>query len=61
MKTPFDMTLPIETLYDQIENAVELANVGLTPYSAPQVVAVAYLLVFRPASWMKHVVIGKEL
>ena len=45
MKTPFDMTLPIETLYDQIENAVELANVGLTPYSAPQVVAVAYLLV----------------
>ena len=46
MKTPFDVSLPIETLYDQIEDAVELADAGQTPYSAPQVVAIAYSLAF---------------
>ena len=46
MKTLFDTSLPIETHYDQIKDAVELANAGLTPYSAQQVVAIAYSLVF---------------
>ena len=46
MKTPFDVSLPIETFYDQIEDAVELANAGQTPYSVKQVVAIVYLLVF---------------
>ena len=46
IKTPFDTSLPIETLYDQIEDAVELADAGSTPYSAQQVVAIAYSLVF---------------
>ena len=46
MKTPFDVSLPIETMYDQIKDTVELADTGQTPYSAPQVVAIAYSLVF---------------
>ena len=33
MKTPFDTTLPIETLYDQIEDAVELADAELSGHS----------------------------
>ena len=40
MKTWFDVSLPIETMYDQIEDAVKLANAGQTPYSAEQVVAI---------------------
>ena len=31
MKIPFDVSLPIETLYDQIEDSVELADAGQTP------------------------------
>ena len=46
MKNPFDTSLPIETLYDQIEDAVELADAGLTPYTVQRVVAIAYSLVF---------------
>ena len=41
------MSLPIETLYDQVEDTMELADAGQTPYSAPQVVAIAYSLVFN--------------
>ena len=45
-RAPFDVSLPIETLYDQIEDVVELADAGQTPYIAPQVVAIAYSLAF---------------
>ena len=48
MITLFDTSLPIKTLYDQIEDAVELADAGLTPYSATQLVAIAYSLLFQP-------------
>ena len=47
MKTPFDVSQPIETMYDQVEDAMELADAGQTPYSAEQVVAIAYSLVFN--------------
>jgi len=46
MKTPFDVSLPIETLYDQIEASVELADIGQTLYTAEHVVAISYSLVF---------------
>ena len=46
MRTPFDTSLPIEPLHDQTEDALELADTGLTPYSAPQAVAIAYSLAF---------------
>ena len=41
MKTLFDVSLPIEILYDQIEDAVELVDAGQTPYRTPQFVAIA--------------------
>ena len=33
-------------MYDQIEDAVELADAGQTPYNAEQVVAIVYSLIF---------------
>ena len=45
MKTPFDVSLPIGTMYDQFEDAVELVDAGQTPYIAPQFVTIAYSLV----------------
>ena len=46
MKTPFDTSLSIQTMYNQIKDAVELADAGITPYTAQQVVAIAYSLIF---------------
>ena len=51
MKTPFDASLPIETLYDQIEDGIELADAEQTPYTEDQVVAFTYLLVFATGSF----------
>ena len=47
MKTPYDVNMPIENLYKQIQSAVEFATAGSTPYSPAQVLAVAYQLVFQ--------------
>ena len=46
MKTLFNVSLSIETLYDQIEDDVELVDAGSTPYTTEQVVGIAYNLVF---------------
>jgi hypothetical protein len=45
-KTPYDPNLPIETLFDQIENCVDYAAAGLSPYSTEQVTNNAYQLVY---------------
>jgi hypothetical protein len=47
MKQPCDVNQPIEVLYQQIEDAIEFAAAGQTPYSPAQVLNVAYQLVFR--------------
>ena len=47
MRTEYDAALPIETLYEQIEDAQELAAAGGAPYSPVQVVNVAFNLVFH--------------
>jgi hypothetical protein len=43
----YDPSQPIESLYAQIEDAMDLASAGRTPYSTAQVVANAYSLVFN--------------
>jgi hypothetical protein len=43
----YDPSQPIESLYAQIEDAIDLASAGRTPYSTEQVVANAYSLVFN--------------
>ena len=47
MKTPYDPNLPIEALFDQIEDAVEYAAAGKAPSSAAQVVNTVYNLIFQ--------------
>ena len=47
MKTPYDPTMPIETLYDQIEQAVDYADAGKAPYSNAQVLTRAYNLILQ--------------
>ena len=45
-RTAYDPSQPIESLYAQIEDAMDLAATGPTPYTPEQVVANAYSLVF---------------
>ena len=45
-RTAYDPSQPIESLYAQIEDAMDLAAAGRTPYTPAQVVANAYSLVF---------------
>ena len=54
LRTPYDANRPIENLTDQIENAVEYASAGQTPYTPEQVVAVAYQLVFKTGLFLDN-------
>ncbi len=47
MKAGYDVNLPIETLFRQIENAIDYASAGNTPYTPAQVLAIAYQIVFQ--------------
>jgi hypothetical protein len=47
MKQAYDPSQPVETLFAQIEDAVDFADSGQAPYSPQQVVAAAYTLVFN--------------
>jgi hypothetical protein len=47
MKQACDVNQPIEVLYKQIEDAIEFADAGQTPYSPEQVLNIAYQLVVR--------------
>jgi hypothetical protein len=47
MKQPCDVNQPIKVLHEQIEDAVEFAAAGQTPYSLEQVLSIAYQLIFR--------------
>jgi hypothetical protein len=51
-KSAYDPNLPIESLFDQIENAVDFAAAGNTPYSPAQVVATAYQLIFATGMFL---------
>ena len=47
MKAGYDVNQPIETLFRQIENAIDYASAGNTPYTPAQVLAIAYQIVFQ--------------
>ena len=46
MKVPYDVNLPIETFFDQIEDAIEYASAGNAPFTPVQVVNTAYNVIF---------------
>ena len=47
MRIPYNPALPIESLFHQIEVAVEFAEAVKRPYEKAQVVSRAYLLILR--------------
>jgi hypothetical protein len=66
MKKACDVNQPIEVLYKQIDDAVEFADAGATPYTAGQVINIAYQLVYRTGIftddckiWKRHPAVYK--
>jgi hypothetical protein len=64
--TPYDPNLPIETLFQQIQDARSFAVAGRHPYRAAMIVNVAYTLVFitgllpnASRSWQSRAIAGK--
>ena len=47
LRAPYDSNQPFETLIDQVENAVDYAFAGDTPYTPAQVVGISFQLVFQ--------------
>jgi hypothetical protein len=47
LNTPYDPNQPIETLFQQIQDARAFAVVGGQPYGAAMIINVAYTLVFN--------------
>jgi hypothetical protein len=59
-KKPYDPNLPIETLFDQIENCIDYAAAGLSPYSTEQVTNNAYQLIFATGMFIDDCKIWKR-
>jgi len=47
MKAGYDVNLPIETLFRQIENAIDYASAGNNAYTPTQVLTIAYQVIFE--------------
>jgi hypothetical protein len=66
LNTPYDPNLPIETLFQQIQDARAFAVAGGQPYGAAMIVNVAYTLVFNTGlfpdacrAWQSRAISGK--
>jgi hypothetical protein len=66
LNTPYDPNLPIETLYQQIQDVQAFAVAGGQPYGAAMIVNVAYTLVFNTGlfpdaccAWQSRTIAGK--
>jgi hypothetical protein len=46
MKQPYNPTKPIETLFHQIEESIDVANAAGAAYTPSQIVAISYNLIF---------------
>ena len=52
LKTAYDPNQPIESLFDQVENALDYAAARNTPYSPAQVVATAFWILFATGMFL---------
>jgi hypothetical protein len=66
LNTPYDPNLPIEALFQQIQDARAFAVAGVQPYGAAVIVKVAYTLVFNTGlfpddcrTWQSRSIAGK--
>ena len=60
LRAPYDANHPIETLVDQVDNAVEYAAAGDTPYTPQQVVSIAFQLVYQTGLFLDDCKIWKR-
>jgi hypothetical protein len=67
LNTPYDPNQPIETLFQQIQDARAFAVAGGQPYGAATIVNVAYTLVFNTGLfpdacrvWKSRAIAGKR-
>jgi hypothetical protein len=68
LNTPYDPNQPIETLFQQIQEARAFAVAGGQPYGADMIVNVTYTLVFNTVlfpdvcrAWQSRVIAEKKL
>jgi hypothetical protein len=68
LNTPYDPNQPIETLFQQIQDARAFAVAGGKPYGASMIVNVAYTLIFNTGlfpnacqAWQSRAISGKTL
>jgi hypothetical protein len=68
LNTPYDPDLPIESLFQQIQDARAFAVAGGQPYGASMIVNVAYTLVFNTGffpdacrAWQSRAISGKNM
>ena len=54
LKTAYDPNQRIESLFDQVENALNYAAAGNTPYSPAQVVATAFQILFATSMFLEN-------
>ena len=47
LKVDYNPLQPVESLFDQIEDVVELANAAQAPYTPAEIIVIAFKLVFR--------------
>ena len=59
-KKPYDPNMPIETLFDQIENGIDYAAAGLSPYSREQVTNNAFQLMHATGMFIEDCKIWKR-
>jgi hypothetical protein len=66
LNTPYDPNLPIETLFQQIQDARAFVVAGVQPYGAVMIVNVAYTLLFNTGlfpdacrAWQSRTIAGK--
>jgi hypothetical protein len=60
LKTAYDPNLLIETLFDQVEDDVDFAAAGNTPYSPAQVVTTAYQLIYATGMFLDDCKVWKR-
>jgi hypothetical protein len=67
LNTPYDPNLPIETLFQQIQDARAFAVAGGQPYGAAMIVNLAYTLIFNTGlfpdacrAWQSRAIAGKS-
>lgn len=59
-KKPYDPNMPIETLFDQIDNGIDYAAAGLSPYTAEQVINNGFQLLYATGMFLEDCKIWKR-